>query len=123
MGECFSCQKKIHILSRQGDKKFIIRNGYIPNEKMAESDKLCQSCLDEIKRTQTQGKTSDKKMSEVKKRSGLWYLLPILFGIIGGVIAWFVIKEDDPIKAKNCLKLGIVLLIIDIIFGISFTII
>ena len=90
---------------------------------MTESDKLCQSCLDEIKRTQTQGKTSDEKMSEVKKRSGLWYLLPILFGIIGGVIAWFVIKEDDPIKAKNCLKLGIVLLIIDIIFGISFTII
>ena len=61
-------------------------------------------------------------MSENKNRSGLWYLLPIFFGIIGGVIAWFVIKEDDPIKAKNCLKLGIVLLIIDIIFGISFSV-
>ncbi len=58
-------------------------------------------------------------MSEVKKRSGLWYLLPILFGIIGGVIAYFVIKQDDPIKAKNCLKLGLVLLIIDIILGVS----
>jgi len=120
MGECFSCQKKIHILSRQGDKKFIIRNGYIPNEKMAESDKLCQSCLDEIKRTQTQVKTSDKKISEEKRRSGFWYLLPILFGIIGGVIAYFVIKQDDQKKAKNCLYLGIVLLIIDIVFGVSF---
>ncbi len=45
--------------------------------------------------------------------------LPILFGIIGGVIAYFVIKQDDPIKAKNCLKLGLVLLIIDIILGVS----
>ena len=58
-------------------------------------------------------------MAEYTNRSGLWYLLPILIGIIGGVIAYFVIKQDDPIKAKNCLKLGIILLIINIILGIS----
>ncbi len=58
-------------------------------------------------------------MSENKNRSGLWYLLPIIFGIIGGVIAWFVIKQDDPSKAKNCLYLGIVLLIIEILFGFT----
>ena len=54
------------------------------------------------------------------RRSGLWYILPILFGIIGGVIAYFVIKQDDPSKAKNCLYLGIVLLIIDIAAGLLF---
>jgi hypothetical protein len=59
-------------------------------------------------------------MTYEKRRSAWWYLLPLLFGIIGGVIAYFVIKQDDPIKAKNCLKLGLVLLIIDIIFGVSF---
>ena len=58
-------------------------------------------------------------MIENTNRSGLWYLLPIIFGIIGGVIAYFVIKHDDPIKAKNCLKLGIILLIIDIVLGVS----
>jgi hypothetical protein len=58
-------------------------------------------------------------MSEIKNRSGLWYLLPILFGIIGGVIAWFVIKDNDPKKAKNCIYLGLVLLAINIIFGVS----
>ena len=62
-------------------------------------------------------------MSDETRRSGFWYLLPILFGIIGGVIAYFVIRQDDPIKAKNCLKIGIVHLIIDIIFGISFSVI
>jgi hypothetical protein len=62
-------------------------------------------------------------MATEHRRSGLWYILPILFGIIGGVIAYFVIRQDDPIKAKNCLKIGIVLLIIDIIFGISFSVI
>jgi len=54
------------------------------------------------------------------QRSGLWYLLPIIFGIIGGIIAYFVIKQDDPDKAKNCLYLGIVLLIIDIVAGLLF---
>ena len=54
-----------------------------------------------------------------KKRSGLWYLLPIFLTIIGGVIAYFVIKDDDPKKAKNCLYLGIILTAI----GIGFTIV
>ena len=49
-------------------------------------------------------------MSETtKQRSGAWYLLPIFLTVIGGIIAYFVIKNDDPKKAKNCLYLGIAL--------------
>ena len=48
-------------------------------------------------------------VQELHKRSGLWYLLPIFLGVIGGVIAYFVIRTDDPKKAKNCLLIGIVL--------------
>jgi len=44
-----------------------------------------------------------------KTRSILWYILPALTSIIGGVIAYFILREDDPSKAKNCLWLGIVL--------------
>ena len=51
---------------------------------------------------------------EVRKRSSLWFLLPIFFNVIGGVIAYFVIKDDDPRKAKNCLLLGIILTAISI---------
>ena len=63
-------------------------------------------------------------MSEnVKSRSGVWYLLPILFGIIGGVISYFVIKEDDVKKAKNCLYLGVALtaiwIVIPVIGGLA----
>jgi len=56
-------------------------------------------------------------MTQEIRRSGFWFLLPLFFGIFGGVIAYFVIKQDDPSKAKNCLYLGIVLLIIDIVAG------
>jgi Na+/proline symporter len=46
---------------------------------------------------------------EVKRRSAWWFLLPILFNVIGGIIAYFVIKEDDKKRAKDCLLLGIIL--------------
>ena len=42
-----------------------------------------------------------------KPRSNAWFLLPILFGLIGGVIAYFVLRKDDSIKAKTCVCIAI----------------
>ena len=53
-----------------------------------------------------------------KSRSNAWFLLPIFFGVIGGIIAFFIIRNDDPRKAKNCLYLGLVLMLIGIILYI-----
>jgi uncharacterized membrane protein len=59
-------------------------------------------------------------MSTEKPRSNWWFLLPIFIGIIGGVIAYFVLRHDDPRKAKNCLYLGLVLMIISIAINVIF---
>jgi FtsH-binding integral membrane protein len=53
-----------------------------------------------------------------RSRSNAWFLLPIFFGIIGGIIAFFVLRQDDPQKARNCLYLGIIFMIIGIIVNI-----
>ena len=53
-----------------------------------------------------------------KPRSNLWFLLPIFLGLIGGIIAYFVLRQDNPKKAKNCLYLGIVLAIIGMMLNI-----
>ena len=54
-----------------------------------------------------------------KIRSRAWYLVPIFFGLIGGIIAYFAIRRDDPQKAKKCLWVGIILTAINIIVNIS----
>ena len=53
-----------------------------------------------------------------KPRSNAWFLLPILFGMIGGIIAFFILRRDDPRKARNCLYIGIIFMIIGIILNI-----
>ena len=53
-----------------------------------------------------------------KIRSNFWFLLPIFLGLIGGIIAFFILRNDDPKKAKNCLYLGIVLAIVGLMLNI-----
>lgn len=36
----------------------------------------------------------------------LWYAIPILFGVIGGFITWFILRKSDNVMAKNCLLVG-----------------
>ncbi len=54
-------------------------------------------------------------MSPINSRSNWWFLLPILMAIVGGVIAYFVLRHDDPKKARNCLYLGIVLTVVGVV--------
>jgi len=62
-------------------------------------------------------------MSEnpIRQRSRIWYLLPIIFSIFGGVIAYFIIRQDDSSKAKNCLWLGIILFVSYVAYYVVFS--
>ncbi|NWJ99291.1 hypothetical protein HX802_01305 [Marine Group I thaumarchaeote] len=59
-------------------------------------------------------------MEPERQRSNWWYLVPIFLGLIGGIIAYFALRNDDRGKAKNCLFLGIILGAIGIIFNLLF---
>jgi len=74
------------------------------------------------------------ELLEIKTRkvSRVWYLLPILFGLIGGflgilggvagvfggVIAYFLIKDKDKKFAESCLIVGILATILGIFLRI-----
>ena len=79
--------------------------------------KICPKCGNDL---QVKVISSSVVDYQRRKRSRWWFLLPILFDIVGGVIAYFILKEDDKQLAKNCLWLGIILTSIGIVIGIIF---
>src|SRR5205807_4624629 len=51
----------------------------------------------------------------VQQDSAAWYLVPLFFGIIGGIIAWAVNKDKDPKRARNLLIFGLLWTFVPII--------
>lgn len=45
----------------------------------------------------------------VKEHTAAWYLVPLFLGIIGGIIGYIVIKDDNKKMATNLLILGIIM--------------
>ena len=52
--------------------------------------------------------------NQVNKIGTIQWLLPILFGILGGVLFWAINKEHDPANARLGLVLGVGLSIVSI---------
>lgn len=46
-------------------------------------------------------------MDDFDPVSNIWYLLPLLFGLLGGIIAYVGTKNDDNEKAEGFIYLGI----------------
>src|SRR5215218_8819096 len=42
-------------------------------------------------------------------RSRLWYLFPVFLGVIGGLIAYFILRDSNLAMASNTLWIGIIL--------------
>jgi len=60
-------------------------------------------------------------MINKKEKSVFWYVLPLIFSLPGAILAYFMLKKDDPTKAKNCLWIGICLLAFYVAYFIVFS--
>jgi len=70
-----------------------------------ENENFCPNCRDNINQ-------NSSTQTLPRKRSNLWYLAPILFSILGGIIAFAVLRKSEKSKAEKCLVIGIGLFII-----------
>jgi predicted nucleic acid-binding Zn ribbon protein len=53
--------------------------------------------------------------------SSLWYLVPLFFGFVGGIIAWAVNKDRNAPKARNMLVFSIIwTVLVALFFGATF---
>lgn len=55
-----------------------------------------------------------------QKTSWVWWLLPILLGIIGGIIAFIFVRGKDSVKARNLLIAGAVISALGYLFNYLF---
>ena len=44
-----------------------------------------------------------------RRKSDAWYLLPILFGLLGGVIMYFVLHDENHKMAKKGFFVGLIM--------------
>lgn len=49
----------------------------------------------------------EEQQLQQRRRSSWWFLLPIFLHAIGGIMAFFILRQDDVRKARNCLYLGL----------------
>ena len=61
-----------------------------------------------------------KKTFIYKKRSVVWFLLPIFIGIIGGVIAYAALRNSDPKKGLYCLIIGVVITVAGFVLNLLY---
>ena len=87
---------------------------------------ICTNCGKTVEKPQIANISSEA----IKRPSKAWYLVPIFFGIIGGLAMFLVLKDDDGRMAKKGLTLGIILgavgiafviIIYTVLFGVLFS--
>jgi len=67
---------------------------------------------------QVKNKSENANKIVGEKPSKAWYILPIFFGFIGGLIGYFIIKDRDKKMATSILIVGIAISAISIIFSV-----
>jgi hypothetical protein len=83
---------------------------------MLESSQFCTNCGTSPNTTLHTNDSNYQQYSQpTQSAGGIWYLLPIFFGLIGGIISWAVIRNRNSNRARNCLILGIIMTVVPIV--------
>ena len=70
------------------------------------NNKFEQSVVEDIKKVIEHNELTNQSVSSA------WYLVPIIFGIIGGAIGYLIFKNKNKSTANNLLNVGIVVQIL-----------
>ena len=85
-----------------------------------DSAKFCRGCGITLKKEESKPKEVAPEVTTTGDTpSKAWYLAPVVFGLVGGAITYFVLKDRDKGMAKNCLWLGIAITAIFLIYNMG----
>jgi hypothetical protein len=77
------------------------------------SKSICYKCLEQVGGKNYCGDCASALFGEhdalaVQQTSLWWYLLPVLLGIVGGVIGYLFLRKIDPKRAADLLLTGLI---------------
>jgi len=87
-------------------------------KEMADNAVFCPSCGAPIRGAAPMSSAATP-WEPVQHVSATWYLVPLFFGILGGIIAWAVTKDKDPKRARNLLIFGLVWTLVPVIIALA----
>ncbi len=110
MTNCHICKKELGSSDDSYNSTFL--NDVQLQEKlknqtgMSENDVICYDCA---KRVEKKIKENTKmNLADVKiKPTPLLWLVPIFMGLIGGILMYIAVKDEDQAKANNSILVGI----------------
>ena len=86
-------------------------------KELPDGSTYCANCGHGINQNKESGQTRNRVTGKTpRKRSAWWYIVPVLFSMIGGIISFFILRNDDPKLAKNCLIIGAALTGISLLY-------
>ena len=88
---------------------------FLKGEKLRikEDDPEIARILSEAYRTKMFNSSAKGNVAK-EKPTLLWYLVPFFFSILGGIIAYVGVKNDDEGMAGNLLVFGVIMFVIDL---------
>jgi len=109
---CDDCIKKDDMLHEQKQKEDMLHE-------QKQRGPACPLCgIHVIGYGHTCPKCEIKVTYENQKKKGStagWYLLSFLFGLLGGIIGYVALRQENPGAASNCLKIGVIISILSFI--------
>jgi len=107
---CFSCEEEKGTFATDYESKNLRNENVNPPSGFGENDRICQNCFNKLKREQMKERPSEIGPTR------LLYLAPIFMGILGGILMYIAVKDDNREMANTGMIVGVIITIIGIIF-------
>jgi len=97
----------------------LFSKGEIGEESYKKATETIEKNIDKLRKEITTPPSRPSYTPYVGKPTIWWYLVPFFFGLLGGVLAYIAVKDEDKEMAESLLGFGIIMTVINIFISLA----